>query len=99
MIILNGKKLAESEKEFTESLFSKSGTCVGYAKRNKKSVTIMNAQKEKVGAINRHGVLCSAMKTENSKTGWWYSFEDIDIIGKYESYLQCVEECQQALKV
>ncbi len=95
MIILNGNKFAESDSEFVDSLFESGGTCSGYAKRNKKSVTIMNMRKEKVGLINAHGVLGSATKQPDGK--WWYSYADIPEVGKYASYMQQVEECKAAL--
>jgi len=92
MITLNGKKLAESESEFMDSLFQSGGTCVGYAKRNKKSVTILDMQRNKVGMINAHGVLCAATKLDNGKT--WYSYATVKIIGEYKSYMQEVTECK-----
>jgi len=96
MITLNGKKLAESESEFMDSLFQSGGTCVGYAKRNKKSVTILDMQRNKVGMINAHGVLCAATKLDNGKT--WYSYATIKIIGEYQSYMQEVTECKALVK-
>ena len=95
MITLNGKKFAEFESEFIDSLFDTGGTCVGYAKRNKRSVTLKNMQGEKIGVINAHGVLCAAKKLKNGK--WWYSYADIPEIGRYESYMRQVNECKQAL--
>ena len=96
MIILNGKKFAESESEFVDSLFDTGGTCAGYATRNKCSVTLKNIQGEKIGVINAHGVLCAATKLQNGK--WWYSLADIPEIGRYESYMNQVNECEQALR-
>ena len=102
MLVLNGKKLAETENEFIGSLFESGGTCVGYVKYNKCSVTILNHQKKKVGVINRHGVLCKATKLseihkDKTSKGYWYSYGDIDIIGHYESYMQYVNEMQGVL--
>jgi hypothetical protein len=96
MVKLNGKKFAESEKEFTNSLFEPDGTCVGYARRNKNSVTLLDHNKNKVGVINKHGVLCCATKLDDGR--WWYSYADIDLIGPYESYLQQCEECHALVK-
>lgn len=96
MITLNGKDFAENEQEFINSLFTKGGTCVGYAKRNKCSITLMDHQKNKVGVINKHGVLCKATKQEDGK--YWYSYGDIDIIGAYSSYMQSVEEPRKLVK-
>jgi len=92
MITLNGKKFAETESEFTDSLFDRGGTCVGYAKRNRKSVTLLDHNREKIGVINGHGVLCAARKLDSGK--WWYSYADIPQVGKYESYSQEVKECR-----
>lgn len=83
MIELNSKKFAETEDEMLDSLFNPGGTCVGYAKRNKRSITLMDIQKNKIGVINRFGCLCCATKRDN---GYWYSFATIDIIGRYDSY-------------
>ena len=96
MITLNGKKFAESESEFLESLFDSGGTCTGYAKRNKRSVTLKNMKGKKIGVINCHGVLCAARQLDNGK--WWYSHADIPEVGRYESYMKQVNECEQALR-
>lgn len=79
MITLNDKKLARNEEEFINSLFETGGTCVGYYKPNKLSITILDHKKNKVGVINKFGVLCKATKQDK---GYWYSYGDITIIGK-----------------
>ena len=96
MIELIGKKFAESEKEFIDSLFKTGGTCAGYAKRNRESVTLKNMQGLKIGVINKHGVLCKAAKLDDGK--WWYSYGTIDEVGEYESYMQSVEEPRKILE-
>jgi len=95
MIILNNKKFAENETEFTESLFNRSiglpwagGTCAGYAKRLKRRIKLYNIQKELIGTINKYGVLCCATKIDGS---YWYSYADINIIGAWDSYLNQYE--------
>ncbi len=95
MITLNGNHFAESNDEFIDSLFTRGGTCVGYAKKNKQSVTLLNMQKEKIGVINQHGVLCCATKRDNGQ--YWYTHADIKEVGKYDSYMQQVEECKAAI--
>ena len=95
MIILNNKQFAESDSEFTNSLFTSGGTCVGYARKNKRSVTLLNMQKEKIGVINQHGVLCCATKLKSGQ--YWYSHADIKEVGRYESYMQQVNECKSAI--
>lgn len=79
MIEINGKKFAETEQEFIDSLFHSPTTCVGYAKRNKRSIVFMTQNKIKVGVINRHGVLCCATIRDDGK--YWYSFANIKLIG------------------
>jgi len=46
MIKINGKQFAESESEFIDSLFTKGGTCTGYAKRMKRGIRFFNMQHE-----------------------------------------------------
>jgi hypothetical protein len=94
MIILNNKKFARTEKDFKNSLFEKDGTCVGYYKPNKKSITLFDHQKNKVGVINRYGVLCSA-QLDNGK--YLYGYADIGIIGHYESFSAQQEEIYNVL--
>ena len=95
MIKLNGKEFALNDREFTDSLFTSGGTCAGFYRVNKQSITIMDMQRNKIGVINRHGVLCCATKTDR---GYWYSFATIPQIGEYESYMQQVNEPTEALK-
>lgn len=92
MITLNGKNFAENEKEFINSLFDKGGTCVGYAKTNKNEVILSDHNKQRVGVITKHNVLAKATKQDNGK--YWYSYGDIDLVGKYDSYMQEKEEVQ-----
>ena len=89
MITLNGKKLAETEDEFINSLFETGGTCVGYAKRFKRKIDIMDARKNKVGVINQELVLGTATKV---KDGYWYSYADPKLIGEYKSYVKQMDE-------
>jgi len=96
MIILNNKKFASNEEEFINSLFEKEGTCVGYYKKNKSSITLQDHNKQKIGVINKHGVLCAASLLESGK--WWYSFMTIKLIGEYKSYMQSVEEPTALIK-
>ena len=81
MIELNGKKFAENEKEFTNSLFVGGSTCVGYAKRLKRQIQLMDHQKNKIGVINRYGVLATATRQKDGK--WRYSYGNPALIGNY----------------
>ena len=80
MIILNGKKFAENNKEYISSLFS-SPSCVGMVKVNKRSINLLDSQGLKIGVITRHCVLARAKKVD---TGWWYSYGPIPIVGEYD---------------
>ena len=95
MITLNGKQFARNDSEFTDSLFTSGGTCAGYYKPNKRSISLLDMQKNKVGVITNRGVLACATKRDN---GYWYSYGDIDLIGRYESYMQQVDESLAALE-
>jgi len=94
MIILNGKKFAQNDKEFSESLFDPTGTCVGFYRRYKCSVVLFNPQRQRIGAINRHRVLCKATPSDG---GYRYSYGTIPEIGEYESYAAEQEEMASVL--
>jgi|GEM_PF-1275828 len=96
MITLNGKKLALNDKEFTDSLFKKGGTCVGYYNVNKRTITLMDSAKKKVGFIaNGDGgiVMGQATKLDNGK--WWYTYGNPSIIGEYEILSQEYDEVRE----
>ena len=90
MITLNGKKFARDEEEFTNSLFEKGGTCSGYYRVYKKSVALLDHNKNKIGVVTLSKVLALATRQDNGK--YWYSYGDIDLIGKFPSYS---EKCRQ----
>ncbi len=96
MINLNGKRFAKNDNEFTDTLFDNGNTATGFYKVNKNTITIQNMQKEKIGVINEHGLLCKASKLDNGK--WWYSFATIDEIGEYDSFNQSVNEPKAILE-
>jgi hypothetical protein len=62
MLVINGVFFAETEKEFVNSLFEKQRSCSGYARRNRRSIVLMNHRREQIGAINSSGLLCRAGK-------------------------------------
>jgi len=80
MIIINNAKFAKNETEFIDSLFKGGGTCVGYYKRYKKSLVLFDHNKQRIGVINRYGVLCKARKLDNGK--YWYSYGTIKEVGE-----------------
>jgi len=79
MITLNNKKFAETEKEFTDSLFETGGTCSGYAKVNKRSIKLYDHNHEVVGGINKHLVLHSTFMNQNKP---WHTYQTPTIISK-----------------
>jgi hypothetical protein len=79
MLIIKGHKFAETDTEFTDSLFTDK-TCSGYAKRLKRNIYLMNMQKQKTGFINTHGVIGSCREMENGKV--WHSYANHEIIGE-----------------
>ncbi len=95
MLILNNKKFAANDKEFINSLFETGGTCVGYHKMVRGQMILMDHQRNRIGVINRHGVLCCATKMDDGK--YWYSYATIKQIGDYESYGREVRECRTAV--
>ena len=85
MITLNGKKFAKNEQEFTDSLFSKGGTCSGYYKVYKTKINLYDHNMNLIGVI-ANKVLAKATKQDNGK--YWYSYGTPDIIGDYDNYSQ-----------
>lgn len=85
MITLNGKKFARNDAEFTDSLFHKDGTCVGFYRKHAKSIELMDQHKARVGVINKHKVLACATKRPDGR--YWYNHADIDLIGRWPGYM------------
>ncbi len=90
MIKLNGKKFAANKKELQAY-----PDCVGFYRVNRRSVSIQNLNKEKVGVITYHGVLASAKKLEGE---WWYSHAAVELVGEYDSYTRESTEVHAILK-
>ena len=68
---------------------------VGFYRPYKKSISLFNKNKEKIGAVTKNKVLLSALKVEG---GYWYSFATIGLIGEYSSYRQECEDIEKALE-
>ena len=96
MLVLNGKKLAKNDNEFINSLFQSGDTCVGYYKVNKKSIYILDMQKNRVGVIVNN-VLGKCSRLDSGK--YWYSYGDIDIIGMFNSYSDEREDIKKAMEL
>lgn len=95
MIILNGKKFAENNKEAIKTLFDPEGTFVGFYKRNKNSITLYDHQMNRIGGINHDNVLFKTTKQADGTL--WHSYATIEQIGPYNSWVQQCEEVREAL--
>ena len=95
MIEINGKKFAINDKEFTNSLFKRGGTCIGYYKVTKREIKLYSIQKMQIGVIvKKEKLLAKCTILEDCKK--WYSYGDIEEIGKFDSYLS---KCNQIEKI
>ncbi len=88
MITLNGNKFAANESEFKDSLFCAGSTCVGYYKVNKRTVTLKDHNKVKVGVISNN--VCGTATMLNGQ--WWYSYGIPKVIGEWPTYSAQQEE-------
>ncbi len=89
MIFLNGKCFAANEAEFKSCLFEPHHDCVGYYRVNKKSITLKDHNKIKIGVICNL-VCAAAVKLDNGK--WFYSYSKPALIGEWPSYSDQQEE-------
>ena len=93
MLVINGKKFAVNDKEFTDSLFHRGGTCVGFYKVMKNEIKLYNLQNVQIGVITKkEKVLGKCTILENGKK--WYSYGTIKEIGEHESYVKYREEIE-----
>ena len=104
MIIFNGNKFAKNDKELTDSLFDSNGTCIGFYKKTKRGIQLMNMQKELMAFIVDNGYgerfVVSARRIKN-KIHYMYSTSSIE--DKYLGldkigYRQQIEECEKIFK-
>ena len=82
MIVLNGVKFAKNNEEFNDSLFNSGGTCSGFYRVNKRSITLLDHNRIKIGVIG-NGLVAKATKLASGK--WWYSYAAPDLIGEYKN--------------
>lgn len=88
MITLNGAIFGSGPKSLTNDM-------TGFYRRFPRSLVLFNREGLRIGVINRHGVLCRAKMMSDGK--WWYSYGDVDGIGRWERYSEQVEQCLAAL--
>ena len=98
MIIVNGHKFAENEKEFQDSLFTEK-TCYGYAKIRKRSIDFYDMRKVIIGCFNGHAVFGSGTPLESGETGgtdgnppFLEEYNDAVIDGRYREYRGIIEK-------
>ncbi len=75
MLIINGLKFAKTEREFTESLFQRDGTCHGFYRATKSGIQLLDQHKKlRAFIVNQHAqeFIVTATRLENGKI--WYSF-------------------------
>ena len=94
MITLNGVKFAKGKRGLIASLFNQGGTATGYYKRTKTGLILFSASGERIGGINRYGVLYGSHMIDGQ---WWHSHRLPDLIPEYNSYGQRCDEARAAL--
>jgi len=85
-ITINKKMLARNKKAFEK------GGCVGYFRVYKDFIALMDSNRNRVGVINKEGVIGAATRTKQGR--YWYSYADVSLIGKFESYSEKVTQCK-----
>lgn len=84
-IEINGVKFAPSASAMVSSLFTAGGTASGYYKATKAGVILYNAQGERIGGVNRHGVIYGSSRV-NGKL--WHSYAMPKGIPEFQRYSQ-----------
>jgi hypothetical protein len=105
MKTLNGLKFAKNDKEFTASLFDKTGTAFGYYKVLKGCVHLMNMQGDIFAAVvkNKSGFcgIVSARKLDNGKVFYQYGLGENyeNLLGVPKGYIASIEYANQAFNM
>jgi hypothetical protein len=94
MITLNGVKFAKGKRGLIASLFNQGGTATGYYRRTKTGLILFSASGERIGGINKEGVLYGSSMINGQ---WWHSYRQPDLIPEYGSYSQRCDEARAAL--
>lgn len=58
-------------------------------------IILFDAEKNRVGGINRHGVMHASRRLADGK--WWHSYGHPSVVPVYETYRQQCEESRTAL--
>lgn len=67
----------------------------GFFKRSRAGVALFNGDGERVGGINRNGVMYRSSRLPDGRL--WHQCTNPDMIPLYESYRQQTDECRAAL--
>lgn len=95
MLTLNGKLFTNGKRAVVDTLFHPGGTAAGWYKRNANGVLLYNLRGERIGGINRHGVLYRSTKIDGGR--YWHQAAEPNEVGQYASYRQKVEEAHAAV--
>lgn len=95
MIVINNKKFAKNDAEFTETLFHADGTAIGYYKVSKKDIKFYDHNHEIIGFLCNN-VLGKARKLHNGKVCYCYC--NIEKIGEFESYTEEKRQIEELTK-
>jgi hypothetical protein len=83
MLMINGIKIAESNKEAIASLFKTGGTATIFAKRAKRKIMLYLANGEPFAVVT-NGVIGSVHRLESGKL--WHSYRWPDRLGQEPDY-------------
>lgn len=88
MITLNGATFSAGRRNLTPMM-------QGFYRRYTRSLVLFDRTGERIGVINRHGVLCRATRMGDGR--YWYSYGDVDGVGRFAGHRCEVEQIRQAM--
>ena len=104
MITFNGNKFAKTESEFTNSLFESGGTCLGYYRKVKGGIKLLDHNKELFAFIVSRGhesFIVSATQKKGKRAVYMFSTSSIDDkkLGLDKlAYSEVISACKDTLK-
>jgi hypothetical protein len=96
-ISINGVLFAPTKKAATETLFHGPVTASGTYRVTKTGITLYNMRGERIGGINRYGVLYRSSRIPGDGR-FWHQCANPDGIPEYARYSNRYAECQAALE-
>lgn len=91
---LNGRLFVRGRGAVIDTLFRPGGTASGYFDLNGREVRIFKPNGEIDGVITAIGVLGKATRLADGRI--WYSYGNLDTVGRWESWSQRCEEIAAA---